>query len=73
MIKRYRIGNTIYTFDVTYTEETRCGTMWLGKCRENGKEAWLDSRGVQFIGERRVDATEIAQNFAVPHYRYMWC
>ena len=58
-VKRYTVGGKNYTFDVTYEEMTRCGMMWLGVCRENGKEAWLDAHGVQFIRERRQPAAEI--------------
>lgn len=58
-IKRYSINGKTYTFDVNYEEMTNCGKMWLGVCRENGKEAFLDSCGVQFDREHRQPAHEV--------------
>lgn len=68
-VKRYSIDGKIFTFDVLYTETTRCGIVWLGKCRENGRDAWLDNHGVQFEGDRRVEATQVVPG-GVPHYSY---
>ena len=56
----YAKGKT-YTFDVINAEETRCGTMWWSKCRENGKMAWLDANGIQFDGEKRFEAQKLTE------------
>ena len=74
-VKRYTVNGKTYTFDVSYEEMTRCGMMWLGVCRENGKEAWLDADGVQFIGERRQSAFEVVYNnfsSVVPYGCHYW-
>lgn len=70
-VKRYNIDGKVFTFDILYVETTRCGVVWLGKCRENGKEAWLDSHGVQFDGSRRVEAIQVLPYpYGLPHYSY---
>lgn len=74
-IKRYIVNGDTYTFDISYEEITSCGMMWLGMCRENGKEAWLDAHGIQFIGEDRQLASEIVYrdySFIVPHDCHYW-
>ena len=74
-IKQYIVNCNTYTFDVSYEEMTRCGMMWLGVCRENGKEAWLDTHGIQFVGERRQEAHAVAYHdcsFVVPHGCHYW-
>lgn len=60
-MKKYTIGCKVYTFDILETHEL-CGEhkgeiCYYGKCRENGKYAWLDEQnGVQFEGESRLIA-----------------
>ena len=71
-IKRYAVNGATYTFDVIYEEMTRCGMVWLGVCRENGKDAWLDACGVQFDGERRQLASEVDCSFVMPHDCHYW-
>lgn len=57
MIKKYYTNEKTYTFDVE--EEYKVKTKILyGKCRENGKRAWLDKFGIQFEGENRFEASE---------------
>jgi hypothetical protein len=73
MVKKYVANDKTYTFDVEYTEVTWRGTVWLGKCRENGKDAWIDSHGIQFVGECRFAAKQVDMpdsNF--PYGRIMW-
>ena len=72
MKKHYFANGKTYTFDIIYTEETKCGTVQLGVCRENGKTAWLDSRGIQFEGGRRFEATEMCAEPRVPYGYQMW-
>lgn len=73
--KAYCVNGNIYTFDIdeAYTSKSWCGTIWFGKCRENGKTAWLDSQGIQFEGERRFEATEIKKSeIRLNPYQYIW-
>lgn len=65
MMQYYANGKT-YTFDVINAENTRCGTMWWSKCRENGKMAWLDANGIQFEGEKRFEARKLAETRISP-------
>lgn len=59
-MKKYLVNGATCTFDSMYEVMTMKGKMWLATCRENGKEAWIDEQnGVQFIGERRVEAKEV--------------
>ena len=58
-VKYYKVGYTTFTFDIIDTVNTKRGVMWLGKCRENGRGAWLDANGIQFCGDKRVDAIPI--------------
>ena len=71
-VKRFKIDGKVYTFDVSYEEQTRCGTVWLGKCRENGKEAWLDAAGVQFDGRRRAPAQEVFSSSGTDGSYQLW-
>ena len=56
MEKQYFIDGKRYTFDVVEETEVKV-PMWYAKCQENGKMAWIDCEGVQFEGEKRVQAT----------------
>ena len=72
MVKRYYANGKDYTFDTTYEKNTMNGIIWLAVCRENGKEAWLDSHGIQFIGERRFEAEELFLDNYVPYGYTVW-
>lgn len=61
MMKKYYANGKTYTFDVMEANETRLGTVWYGKCRENGRYAWLDGKGIQFVGENRFEATKLEE------------
>lgn len=61
MTKYYANGKT-YTFDVSEAYETRCGIVCYGKCRENGKFAWIDGKGIQFVGEERFEAHKLEES-----------
>lgn len=76
-MKKYLVNGATYTFDSLgkdYEVMTVKGKMWLATCRENGKEAWIDEQnGVQFIGERRVEAKEVLGcNQQVPYGYSLW-
>lgn len=71
MVKRYKIDGKIYTFDVVESCDTLKGVMLIATCRENGKGAWLDPHGVQFMGERRIEADEVL-NHVLPYGYSIW-
>lgn len=70
MMQYYARGKT-YTFNVINAENTRCGIVCYGKCRENGKMAWLDANGIQFDGEKRFEARKLAET-RIPVGCQMW-
>lgn len=61
MMKKYYANGTTYTFDVAEAYETRLGIVCYGKCRENGRMAWLDGKGIQFVGESRCEAIKLEE------------
>ena len=61
MITKYYANGTTYTFEITETYDTRCGVIAYGKCRENGKSAWIDNKGIQFVGEERFEAHKLEE------------
>lgn len=74
-VKRYRSNGSVYTFETKgedYEIETKYGHMWLATCLENGREAWLDSHGIQFIGESRFEAEEFFLDNCVPYGFTVW-
>lgn len=71
MVKRYEVNGEVFTFDIVDSCNTLKGVMYVATCRENGKDAWLDSNGVQFMGERRIEAKEVfAQSLPSPSMPY---
>ena len=70
MTQYYASGNT-YTFDIKEAYNTRCGIVCYGKCRENGRFAWVDDKGIQFVGEKRFEAQKIAEAH-IPVGCQMW-
>lgn len=71
MKKKYYAQGKIYTFDIDLSIETYCDAVMEGICRENGKTAWLDANGIQFIGEHRFEAKELAET-TMPFGCKMW-
>ena len=61
MMKKYYASGKTYTFDVMEAHETRIGTVCYGKCRENGRMAWFDGKGIQFVGEERFEAHKLEE------------
>ena len=49
--QKYYTEDKTYTFDIIGEMEKVTIPMWFGRCRENGKEAWLDLNGIQFADE----------------------
>ena len=71
-MKKYNVNGVIYSFDVVSKEETRNGIVYLAKCRENGKDAWLDDIGVQFCDESiRIKAKELT-SFSLDDLNVLW-
>ena len=54
--RSYMVGEKVYVFDIIEDVNTLRGKMYLGECRSNGRTAWLDESGFQFMGQRRVPA-----------------
>ena len=71
MKKSYSINGVVYGFTDVRIE---CG-MLIGECTTRphwGQLAWLDPSGVQFWGERRVEAREVVAPTMTDNSYTMW-